>query len=77
MGFTFDGIDYVYNCLPFGLSVSAYVFCEFLAVTARALHGSGLIKALINYVDDLGGSIGPKLSRWRLAKIMKLLRGFG
>ncbi len=33
-GFTFDGIDYVYNWLPFGLSASAYVFCEFSAVTA-------------------------------------------
>jgi hypothetical protein len=31
LGFTFDGIDYVYTCLPFGLSASAYVFCEFSA----------------------------------------------
>ena len=77
LGFTFDGIDYVYNCLPFGLSVSAYVFCEFSAVTARALRSSGLTKALINYVDDFGGSIGPKLSRWRVDKIIRLFRDFG
>ena len=77
LGFTFDGIDYVYTCLPFGLSASAYVFCEFSAVTARALRRSGLTKALINYVDDLGGSIGPKRSRRRIAKITKLFRDFG
>jgi hypothetical protein len=43
----------------FGLSVSAYVLCEFSAVTVRALRGSGLTRVLINCVDDFGGSIGP------------------
>ena len=77
LGFTFDGIDYVYNCPPFGLSVSAYVFCEFAAVAARAPRRSGLFTAPINNVDDFGGSIGTKRDPRHLAKIMKLLRDFG
>jgi hypothetical protein len=77
LGFTLDGVDYVYNCLPFSLSVSAYVFCEFSVVTARTLRSSGLTTALINYVDVFGGSIGPKPCRRHLAKIMKLFRDFG
>ena len=77
LGFTFDGVDYVYNCLPFGLSVSAYVFCEFAAVTARALRRSGLTTVLINDVDDSGGSIGRDPLPQRIAKIMKLSRDFG
>jgi hypothetical protein len=77
LGFTFEGVDYVYNCLPFGLATSAYVFCKFTAVTARALRLSELVTALIVYVDDLGGSIGKTLDRKRMDDILKLTRSFG
>ena len=77
LGFTFDNVDYVYNCLPFGLSTSAYVFCRFTSVTARALRLSELVTALIVYVDDIGGSIGKVLDRKRMDDILKLTRSFG
>jgi hypothetical protein len=67
----------VYNCLPFGLVTSAYVFCKFTAATARALRLSELVTALIVYVDDLGGSIGKALDRKRMDDILKLTRSFG
>ena len=34
VGFRFEGVTYVYNVLPFGLTTSASVFCLFTAVTA-------------------------------------------
>ena len=43
LGFTFEGVDYVYDTLCFGLSFSAYVFCRKTAVTANALRTSGLL----------------------------------
>jgi hypothetical protein len=76
LGFTFDGVDYVYNCLPFGLSTSAFVFCKFTAITARALRRSGLVTALITYVDDIGGSIGQRPDRQRMDAILDLIRSF-
>jgi hypothetical protein len=77
LGFTFDGIDYVYNCLPFGLCTPAYVFCRFTAVTARALRLSKLVTALIVYVDDIGGAIGKARDPRRMEAIIKLVRSFG
>jgi hypothetical protein len=50
----------VYNVLPFGLTTSASVFCAFTAVTAKAVRDSGLVSALIMYVDDFGGSVGQE-----------------
>jgi len=77
LGFHFEGVDYVYNSLPFGLVTSAYVFCKFTAVTARALRLSELVTALIVYVDDIGGSIGKVFDKKRMDEILKLVRSFG
>ena len=76
VGFEFEGVYYVYRCLPFGLSVSAYVFCRFSAITAAAIRESGLATALICYVDDLGGSIGPARDPGRMRAIVDLIRSF-
>ena len=76
IGFAFEGKDYVYRCLPFGLSVSAYVFCRFSEVTANAIRSSGLTTALVVYVDDFGGSSGPKKDMGRMNEIIALVRSF-
>ena len=47
LGFTFDGIDYVWAVLPFGLSVAGYTFCRVAAVPATVIRRSGLVDALI------------------------------
>ena len=70
LGFTFEGVDYVYDTLCFGLSFSAYVFCRKTAVTANALRTSGLVTALINYCDDF---IVPA----RMRAIVKFFLAFG
>ena len=44
IGFNSEGVDYVYNCLPFGLRTSAYAFAKLTAVTARSLS-----RALLSY----------------------------
>ena len=77
IGFRFEGVTYVYNVLPFGLTTSAYVFCKLTAIAGRALRTSGLVTALITYVDDLGGSVGQKPDPVRMGKIVDLLRSFG
>ena len=59
IGFSFEGVDYVYNRLPFGLRTSAYAFARLTAVTAGVLWISGLVSALIVYLDDFGGSPCP------------------
>ena len=77
LGFTFEGVDYVYDTLCFGLSFSAYVFCRMAAVTANALRTSGLVTALINYCDDFIGSIGPVLAPARVRAIVEFFLSFG
>ena len=77
LGFEFEGVFYVYRCLPFGLVTSAQVFCALTEVTADAVRESGLVTALIAYVDDFGGSIGKKLDHKRMADILALIRSFG
>jgi hypothetical protein len=77
LGFSFDGVMYVYNVLPFGLTTSASVFCAFTAVTARALRNSGLVSALIVYVDDFGGSIGHLRDPARMDAVLRIIRSFG
>ena len=77
LGFTFEGVDYVYDTLCFGLSFSAYVFCRIAAVTADALRTSGLVTALINYCDDFIGSIGPVLNPGRMRAIVEFFLFFG
>ena len=77
IGFNFEGTDYVYNCLPFGLRTSAYAFAKLTAVTAEALRRSGLVTALIVYLDDFGGSIGPVPDHARMARIVATIKSFG
>ena len=77
LGFTFEGVDYVYNCLPFGLRTSAFAFAKLTAVTAEELRRSGLVTALIVYLDDFGGSVGQAADRERMAKIVALITSFG
>ena len=67
----------MYNVLPFGLTTSASVFCAFTEVTARAVRASGLVSALIVYVDDFGGSVGQHRDRARMDSILDLIRSFG
>ena len=77
LGFTFEGVDYVYDTLPFGLSFSAYVFCTLSGVTAAYIRASGLTTALINYCDDFIGSIGPAYDRLRMRRVVEIFLAFG
>ena len=77
LGFRFEGVTYVYNVLPFGLTTSASVFCAFTAVTAKAVRDSGLVSALIVYVDDFGGSVGQERDAERMGEILRIIRSFG
>lgn len=77
LGFTFEGVDYVYDTLPFGLSFSAYVFCTLSGVTAAYIRASGLTTALINYCDDFIGSIGPAYDRPRMRRVVEIFLAFG
>ena len=77
IGFSFEGVDYVYNCLPFGLRTSAYAFARLTAVTAEVLRISGLVSALIVYLDDFGGSVGRVADHERMAKIVAIVESFG
>ena len=77
LGFRFGGVTYVYNVLPFGLTTSASVFCMFTAVTAQAVRASGLVSALIVYVDDFGGSVGQHRDLERMDGIQHIIRSFG
>ena len=77
LGFSFEGVDYVYNCLPFGLRTSAFAFAKLTAVTAEELRRSGLVTALIVYLDDFGGSVGQVADHERMAKIVALITSFG
>ena len=70
LGFRFEGVDYIYNCLPFGLRTSAYAFAKLTAVTAEELRWRGLMSALIVYLDDFGGSSGPVKDHERMAAIV-------
>ena len=77
LGFRFEGVTYVYNVLPFGLTTSASVFCAFTAVTAKAVRDSGLVSALIVYVDDFGGSVGKERDTGRMDAVLSIFRSFG
>ena len=70
-GFHNGAVDYVYNCLPFGLGTSACVFCGFSAVTAEPLWCSGLVSALTAYDGDFGGSVGPVRDLARAGAIVR------
>jgi len=58
LGFELDGVYYVFRVLPFGLSPSAYVFCQFSGIAASILRQRRRVTALICYVDDFGASVG-------------------
>ena len=58
LGFEFEGVEYVYCVLPFGLSVSAYAFCKFVSVAASMIRRSGLTESLNNYMDDFVANMG-------------------
>jgi hypothetical protein len=77
LGFRFEGTTYVYTVLPFGLTTSASVFCAFTAVTAKAVRDSGLMSALIVYVDDFGGSVGQERDTERMNEVLRIVRSFG
>ena len=47
IGVNFEGLDYVYNCLPFGLRTSAYALAKLTAVTAEVLRISGLASGFV------------------------------
>ena len=67
----------MYNVFPFGLTTSASVFCAFTAVTAKAVRDSGLVSALIVYVDDFGGSVGQERDTARMEDILRVIRSLG
>jgi len=77
LGFWFEGQFYVYNCLPFGLAISAYVFCMFTAITAESLRKSNLTAALMVYIDDFLASIGQQQDESRTRAIVAHVRSFG
>ena len=70
IGFNFGGVDYVYNCVPFGLLTSAYAPAKLTAVATEVLRRSELATALMMYLDDFGGSIGPVPEHPRMAQIV-------
>lgn len=49
--FEFNGVLYQFNCLPFGLCTSAYVFAKLLKPVAHFLRSSGFISFI--YLDDI------------------------
>jgi hypothetical protein len=77
LGFWFEGRYYVYNCLPFGLAISAYVFCMFTAITAESLRRSNLTTALMVYIDDFLASIGQQQDKARAQAVVEHIRSFG
>jgi hypothetical protein len=77
LGFWFEGRYYVYNCLPFGLAISAYVFCMFTAITAESLRRSNLTTALMVYIDDFLASIGQQQDKARAQAVVEQIRSFG
>jgi len=77
LGFRFKGTTYVYNVLPFGLTTSASVFCAFTAATAKAVRDSGLVSALIVYMDDFGGSVRQERDTERMSEVLHIARSFG
>ena len=77
IGFNSEGVDYVYNCLPFGLRTSAYASAKLTAVTAEVLRRSGLVTVLIGYLDDFGGSIGPAPDHPRMARVVATTESIG
>ena len=77
IGFNFEGVNYVYNCLPFGLRTSAYAFAKPTAVTAEVLQRSELVTALIVYLSGFGGSIGPVPVHPRMAQVLAAVESFG
>ena len=48
--FSFEGILYEFNCLPFGLNISPYIFTKVMKPVASSLRSKGLIS--IVYLDD-------------------------
>ena len=77
LGFEFEGVQYVYCVLPFGLSASAGTFCRFTAVVAKVLRASGLTSALIVYIDDFGCALGPAASPADALEVITIIESFG
>ena len=75
--FNFEDVDYVCNCLPFGLRNSAYAFAKLTAVTAEVLRRSELVTALVVYLDDSGGSIVPVPDHPQMVRIVATTESFG
>ena len=70
LGFRFEVVDYVCNCLLFGTRTSAYAFAKLTAVTAEEPRRSGPLSARIRYLDDFGGSSEPIKDHERMAAIV-------
>ncbi len=63
--------------LPFGLSVAGHTFCRVAAVPATVIRRSGLVDALINYVDDFAASVGTVRDEARARAVVAVLEDFG
>lgn len=77
LGFSFQGRDYVFGVLPFGLATSAEAFCAVSSVAARALRDRQIVDALIDYVDDFIGSVGDAPHSKRGHEAARFLTGLG
>jgi hypothetical protein len=51
LGISLDGIDYVWNVLPFGLKVAPWIFAKMLKPAMRRARAKGL--TVFIYVDDM------------------------
>ena len=77
LGFQFEGVQYVYCVLPFGLNASAGTFCRFTAVVAKAVRASDLTSASIVYIDDFGCALGPAATPADALEVITIIRSFG
>jgi len=57
IAFQWRGTSFCFVCLPFGLRISAYVFCALAGVTANYIRNTGLTTALTKYCDDFLGAL--------------------
>ena len=49
--FSFDGINYEFTCMPFGLCTAPYTFTKLMKPVAQKLRKKGII--LVIYLDDI------------------------
>ena len=75
LGFEWDGVYYVYNVLPFGLSTSPWAFTKLVRPVVAALHRAGV--RVTSYMDDFLVLAGPEEGSAPLDKTLALLRCLG